>query len=143
MTSTNIFSGMNAERNSSRVLRPPGGGHTDVLGLSAQPDLPVKKTNRRNASSITEGIDPRPAPVEAPKPTSPVDKPEITPVEAPKAVENTSAANQVTREAPSEEKAAAAPTSEPVAAPKSEPAAVSQTTQRVRVPPGGFSSGLW
>lgn len=54
MTSTNIFTGMTGEKNSSRVLRPPGGGHTDIFGA---PDPPVKRDSGRNASSILEGRD--------------------------------------------------------------------------------------
>ncbi|KAJ8962843.1 hypothetical protein NQ318_001243 [Aromia moschata] len=61
MTSTSFNVGLNdSSRSSSRVLRPPGGGHTDIFGGQ---DLPqVKKDNGRNASSIMEGTNANPVP---------------------------------------------------------------------------------
>ncbi|KAJ8966395.1 hypothetical protein NQ314_003543 [Rhamnusium bicolor] len=54
MTSTKFNVGLGeTNRNSSRVLRPPGGGHTDIFA-DAEP-LQARKDNRRNASSIMEG----------------------------------------------------------------------------------------
>lgn len=68
MTSTNIFKGFGGnEKNSSKVLKPPGGGHTDIFGA---PDLPVKKDSGRNASSIMEGTN-----TTNEKPTTPVKAP--------------------------------------------------------------------
>ncbi|XP_018567224.1 jupiter microtubule associated homolog 1 [Anoplophora glabripennis] len=99
MTSTSFNVGLgDGSRSSSRVLRPPGGGHTDIFA-GAEP-LQVRKDNGRNASSILEGTNSNavpPSPVKAPAPPQP-------------------------------------PTTnnEPAAAPA-----------RGRVPPGGFSSGLW
>lgn len=98
MTSTNFNIGLGeSTRPSSRVLRPPGGGHTNIFG-SGDPE-PVRKDNGRNASSILEGT-------------------------------NTSA--------PPPSPAKPSPTS---TAPESKPAP--QQSQRSKVPPGGFSSGLW
>lgn len=108
MTSTSFNVGVDAEaKNSSRVLRPPGGGHTDIFGLK-EPIAPEvrKEDNRRNASSILEGT-------------------------------NT--------EIPSVNKCEKKPTPNPVQEKNDTAAKVeAQTTQgRTRVPPGGFSSGLW
>ncbi|ENN75607.1 hypothetical protein YQE_07841, partial [Dendroctonus ponderosae] len=52
MTSTNIYQGMHDTKNSSKVMKPPGGAHTDIFGA---PSLPVNRDSGRNASSITEG----------------------------------------------------------------------------------------
>lgn len=99
MTSTNFNIGLGeSARPSSRVLRPPGGGHTNIFS-EAQPE-PIRKDNGRNASSILEGTNTNPPPQKPAKPS------------------HTSTAS-VTQEAPS------------------------QQTQRTKVPPGGFSSGLW
>lgn len=99
MTSTSFNVGLNENsRNSSRVLRPPGGGHTDIFG-GEQP-VQVKKDNGRNASSILEGTNSNAVPP--------------SPVKAPPAPQQQTTNN--------------------------EPGAPSS---RARVPPGGFSSGLW
>ncbi|KAJ8916331.1 hypothetical protein NQ315_005026 [Exocentrus adspersus] len=101
MTSTRFNVGLNdTTRNSSRVLRPPGGGHTDIFGV-AEP-MPVKKDNGRNASSILEGTN-----VNAVPPS---------PVKVSSVPQNTNPIKN------------------------NEPAA---SASRTRVPPGGFSSGLW
>ncbi|KAG5872564.1 hypothetical protein JTB14_033981 [Gonioctena quinquepunctata] len=98
MTSTNFNIGLGeSTRNSSRVLRPPGGGHTDIFGA---PDPQVKRDNGRNSSSILEGTNngtAAPSPVKTPTGPPPMG---------------------------------------------SEPAAPQQARPN-RVPPGGFSSGLW
>ncbi|KAL1502020.1 hypothetical protein ABEB36_007233 [Hypothenemus hampei] len=52
MTTTNVFSGLTGDKNSSKVLKPPGGGHSDIFGA---PEPPVKRDSGRNASSILEG----------------------------------------------------------------------------------------
>lgn len=102
MSSTSFNVGLGgATRPSSRVLRPPGGGHTNIFG-AGEPE-PIKKDMGRNASSILEGTNaspPSPA-----KPTAVPDKP----------TSNQPAATQ------------SAATQAP----------------RSKVPPGGFSSGLW
>ncbi|XP_030762576.1 uncharacterized protein LOC115887314 [Sitophilus oryzae] len=98
MTSTGVNVGFSADKNSSRVLRPPGGGHTDIFGA---PDPPVKKDTGRNASSILEGTN-----------------------------------SQVAAPSPKKEAAPQPPQ-------KAEPPAADAAPARTRVPPGGFSSGLW
>ncbi|OWR51548.1 jupiter microtubule associated homolog 1-like isoform X1 [Danaus plexippus] len=139
MTSTSFNVGLNdGVRSSSRVLRPPGGGHTDIFGGEPEPprgrrpapalvdhiqhgqgDEPARPTNgattpnqngQANAPVQPSPVEAQPSPVEA-KPV------EAKPVEA---VEKSASPKAVT------------PTEPKVDAPK-----------RVRVPPGGFSSGLW
>ncbi|CAH0552069.1 unnamed protein product [Brassicogethes aeneus] len=115
MTSTNYNVGLTDGRNSSRVLRPPGGGHTPLFE-AAEP-LVARKDNGRNASSITEGrSEPKAAPQQVTTPT----------------------------EAPAAPTSNAAPTVTPVSAvAPTAPVAPVAASQRARVPPGGFSSGLW
>ncbi|KAJ3651068.1 hypothetical protein Zmor_017129 [Zophobas morio] len=74
MTSTNIFSGIQGERNSSRVLRPPGGGQTDVLGVNTGAPASPKKAP------------PKPVHVEEPKPKTPTVNNEKPKMETPAAV---------------------------------------------------------
>lgn len=125
MTSTSFNVGLgDGSRVSSRVLRPPGGGHTDIFSSEPEP----QQINRRGAPP-SSGIG---ALVGQDNP-----KPAISP-----------ATNQNGQSSPQE------PTSAPLPGPepkenraKPEPAAVQpakvDTPKRVRVPPGGFSSGLW
>nr|CAI5827083.1 unnamed protein product [Callosobruchus analis] len=99
MTSTSFNIGFgDGTKNSSRVLRPPGGGHTNIFASDDSPA--IRKDHGRNASSILEGTNQNA--VQA----SPVKKtPEPEP---PKPVQE-----------------------------------AQPTQQKQRVPPGGFSSGLW
>ncbi|CAG9764311.1 unnamed protein product [Ceutorhynchus assimilis] len=76
MTSTNVFMGL-ADKNSSKVLKPPGGGHTDIFGA---PEPPVRKNNGRNASSILEGTN-------VDKPTTPTSPTTPTKAAAPASVQ--------------------------------------------------------
>ncbi|EFA07355.1 jupiter microtubule associated homolog 1 [Tribolium castaneum] len=125
MTSTNIFTGVGGGRNSSRVLKPPGGGHTDVLGLSAPPERPQeKKINPRNISSITEGTNVNMTEAK------PVQKTEEKPV-------------QRAEETPKEpvKQATEAPKPSAPANQEAPPPPQNNGNSRGRVPPGGFSSG--
>ncbi|KAK9877426.1 hypothetical protein WA026_018539 [Henosepilachna vigintioctopunctata] len=112
MTSTSFNVGVDIEaKNSSRVLRPPGGGHTDIFGTK-EPTVPMaRKDDRRNVSSILEGTNQE-------KPSDVLNGNNVTHTK-----------HEEQKESPKEQ------TTVPVgqdAAPK-----------RGRVPPGGFSSGLW
>lgn len=54
MTSTNFQIGLPDSKSSSRVLRPPGGGHTDIFGVHGD-NIDVKtplKQNKHGQSSI-------------------------------------------------------------------------------------------
>ncbi|XP_005144298.1 jupiter microtubule associated homolog 1 [Melopsittacus undulatus] len=59
MTTTTTFSGMDPSgRNSSRVLRPPGGGSNFSLGFDEPKDQPVRRN--KMASSIFETPEEKP-----------------------------------------------------------------------------------
>lgn len=53
MTSTSFNVGMGNERNSSRVLKPPGGGHTNIFGESeVKVNSPRPKYDQQNSSNL-------------------------------------------------------------------------------------------
>lgn len=53
MTSTSFNVGMSGERNSSRVLKPPGGGHTNIFGESeVKLNSPRPKYDQQNSSNL-------------------------------------------------------------------------------------------
>ncbi|XP_030021283.1 jupiter microtubule associated homolog 1 isoform X2 [Manduca sexta] len=130
MTSTSFNVGLNdTARLSSRVLRPPGGGHTDIFGSEPEPprtgrrQVPqagqgdeVKATNGTDAPAANgQASTPEaPAPVEA-KVESPTKVESPAKIESPPKIDSPTKPEQAKMEPP----------------------------KRVRVPPGGFSSGLW
>ncbi|CAH2054968.1 unnamed protein product, partial [Iphiclides podalirius] len=148
MTSTPFSVGLSDEtRLSSRVLRPPGGGHTDIFGSEPEPqrlgrrpgpntavapppkaEEPAKPSNGASEASLNGSC--QPSPQEAPQPGAPAS----SPAEAP----------QPPQPPQPEPARAEAPQPGPAKAelPKPEPARA-EPPKRVRVPPGGFSSGLW
>ncbi|KAG5873177.1 hypothetical protein JTB14_035231 [Gonioctena quinquepunctata] len=101
MTSTSFNIGMADSRNSSRVLKPPGGGHSDIFGIHDNHELSTPNKRKNQPQTSLNGCFAE----EAVKPQ-----------------------NIVTEQTNDGEKEK-----------KEEPA----TSRRVRVPPGGFSSGLW
>lgn len=131
MTSTSFSIGMSGdERNSSRVLKPPGGGHTNIFGESeVHVPSPRPKYDQQNSSNLNfcmNTVDPN-LKIEQKKPegdkAATVDaapKPSAAPPSSAKC--NGSANGN-----------AAAPA--PASAPQSDGG------QSRRVPPGGFSSG--
>lgn len=53
MTSTSFNIGMSGDRNSSRVLKPPGGGHTNIFGESeVKVNSPRPKYDQQNSSNL-------------------------------------------------------------------------------------------
>ncbi|XP_062559010.1 uncharacterized protein LOC134223821 [Armigeres subalbatus] len=121
MSSTEFNIGLTSSaKTSSRVLKPPGGGHSDIFGspeLKANPPRP--KYNQQNSSNMN-GV------MGTTDPNLKVDQ-------VPAAPDNRS-------EAP----AAAFQEKPALASGGSEPSSQdSQGGNRARVPPGGFSSGLW
>lgn len=53
MTSTSFNIGMSSDRSSSRVLKPPGGGHTNIFGESeVKVNSPRPKYDQQNSSNL-------------------------------------------------------------------------------------------
>lgn len=53
MTSTSFNIGMHLDRNSSRVLKPPGGGHTSLFGADeVKANNPRPKHDQQNSSNL-------------------------------------------------------------------------------------------
>lgn len=136
MTSTEFSIGMSGERNSSRVLKPPGGGHTNIF--SGGPDAhhtpsPRPKYDQQNSSNLNfcmNTVDPNMKVVEQTKheaapPSKPAD-----------AGPKPAAAAPAAPSPPSSNGNGNAAASAPAAAPQSDGG-----TRGNRVPPGGFSSG--
>lgn len=114
MTSTSFNTGMHLERNSSRVLKPPGGGHTELFGGSEGEGEPKvinarPKYDQQNSSNLNFCMN-------TPDPNLLVQqkKKEKAEVCQPKHDQLTGAAAQAQQP---------------------------QDQSRSRVPPGGFSSG--
>ncbi|XP_046561838.1 jupiter microtubule associated homolog 1-like isoform X2 [Haliotis rubra] len=56
MTTTTKMSGLaDSEKPSSRVLRPPGGGSSDIFGTATAPASAPRQQNQRNGSNIFGG----------------------------------------------------------------------------------------
>lgn len=55
MSSTNFNVGLGEGRNSSRVLKPPGGGHTDIFGVHEEekPNI-IRKAPVNNINNFDE-----------------------------------------------------------------------------------------
>lgn len=116
MTSTNFSIGIEG-RASSRVLKPPGGGHTDIFGPNQD-----KKTSssfkQQQKSSVGDCL---------------IYNQSQTPNKQEFVAENTEITNSIVHQTETKKEVISInEKSTNVAAP-----------QRVRVPPGGFSSGLW
>ncbi|EAT38876.1 AAEL009274-PA [Aedes aegypti] len=121
MSSTEFNIGLNSAKTSSRVLKPPGGGHSDIFGtpeLKANPPRPkYNQQNSSNMNGVMGTMDPN-------------IKVEQVQAQDPQAeVETSKNASQA--------KLAQAAASNESASQDS------QSGNRSRVPPGGFSSGLW
>ncbi|XP_049885890.1 uncharacterized protein LOC126380489 [Pectinophora gossypiella] len=132
MTSTPFNVGLSDnKRLSSRVLRPPGGAHTDIFG--AEPE-PLKTRRHIPSGSVhvsTIGVDIR-APTNGTESHEQNGQASSEAAPPPETASTNNADNTGVNENP-------AKTEAPVAAqqPANAPA------KRVRVPPGGFSSRLW
>ncbi|XP_013186255.1 proline-rich protein 2 [Amyelois transitella] len=143
MTSTSFNVGLGeAPRMSSRVLRPPGGGHTDIFG--GDPEPPRGRRQFPGVANAGQGDEP-PKPQNGTSPTqngqAETPPQEVAPPPEPSPAQPESPAK--TEPAPESKPEPSPPQSSPTAAePKAEPPKV-EPPKRVRVPPGGFSSGLW
>lgn len=115
MTSTNFNVGMGDARNSSRVLKPPGGGHTDIFGIYQPQDQQTPRTKHKHPkSSIGDVFSTAGAPI-----------------------------NNTSSQKSEEEQPEAEPEPQPTVTEDAAPKPTVPTPQRARIPPGGFSSGLW
>lgn len=127
MTSTEFSIGMGSSRNSSRVLKPPGGGHTSIFGDAEVKVInPRPKYDQQNSSNLNfcmNTTDPNIL-VEQTKHEM------ATKTESPKTESNASSPSTTSATAP----AAAAVASV-------QQTAASQAAAPKRVPPGGHSSG--
>lgn len=115
MTSTNVNVGLSDGRNSSRILKPPGGGHTDIFGAQHDEE-PRAKPVHHNKTEISECF--------------------ATNLDNGKAVAK-EFDKQENNKAETDDKQATDENSKPAEEQKTAP------PSRVRVPPGGFSSGFW
>ncbi|XP_055852749.1 uncharacterized protein LOC129916675 [Episyrphus balteatus] len=118
MTSTELKIGLtNSARPSSRVLKPPGGGHTNIFGdVDTQVNAPRPKYNQQNSSNMN-------ACMNSEDPNKVVEK----------------IREELTTKSAQVEK----PSSEPKKSPTSDVSSSSNDSQQSkgRIPPGGFSSG--
>lgn len=151
MTSTEFNVGLGGGKSSSRVLKPPGGGHSNIFGgADAKPINPRPKYDQQNSSNLNFCMN-------TTDPNQKVEKIRANVVEAPVAKPAPSTEGNgngpppsapepvVQKPAPEPVSAPAAkPAARPAPTPAPEPVAAQQQSQgRSRVPPGGFSSGLW
>lgn len=113
MTSTSFNIGMSGDRNSSRVLKPPGGGHTNIFGESeVKVNNPRPKYDQQNSSNLNFCMNTTDANVLVVQPKQEIDVMQPGKVSDAKPIESSDNGNQ------------------------------DQSSQRGgRVPPGGFSSG--
>jgi len=108
-----------SERASSRVLKPPGGGHSDIFGApDTKPNHARPKYDQQNSSNISGALGTTDA--------NDIAEATAREIEAKKAVDR------------GESAAGAGPASDGSKA--AEPVAAGG---RGRVPPGGHSSGFW
>ena len=140
MTSTSFNIGFEDKtRLSSRVLRPPGGGHTDIFGGEPEP----QQGRRRHVEPVQHGQigEAMPNGDSAPKAEKAEAAPAAEPMAAPEPVAEVAPPAVEAAAAPSAAAAAATPAAAAAATPAA--AAAAEPQRRGRVPPGGFSSGLW
>ncbi|CAH1153743.1 unnamed protein product [Phaedon cochleariae] len=121
MTSTKFNIGLDEVKNSSRVLKPPGGGHTDIFGINGDNEFLTPNKRKNHPSSIT-GCFTHEENVRTDNRTK--DEGDVKNGNG-AADENTKPNHDTEGEEKKHDENNAAP------------------ARRVRVPPGGFSSGLW
>lgn len=145
MTSTQYSIGMSGDRSSSRVLKPPGGGHTNIFGESeVHVPSPRPKYDQQNSSNLNfcmNTVDPN-LKVE-------LKKPDVVKSEPAKPAAAADAGPKPSTPPAAAVAAAVAP-SPPASANGSNGHAAPQASIQSdggqargnsRVPPGGFSSG--
>ncbi|XP_072389626.1 uncharacterized protein [Diabrotica undecimpunctata] len=123
MTSTSFNIGLTGTKNSSRVLKPPGGGHTDIFGVNG--DSENTKPSKKQIIS----------------PTSITSCLCHEKEEKPK--ENDQLESILDKELNFEKKCNDNSFDDVKEAKNDEKKNIPEPPRRIRVPPGGFSSGLW
>lgn len=130
MTSTGFNIGFAEQKNSSRVLKPPGGGHTDIFGIKESNEMQTPNKKRNQPPTTINSCFMHEEPM---KPN------------------NTKNENEdITNGNQNEGKTDIDENTEPKVfnenkdeKEKTEQNETAVLPRRVRVPPGGFSSGLW
>ncbi|XP_066158773.1 microtubule-associated protein Jupiter-like [Euwallacea fornicatus] len=132
MTSTQFNIGLTTEKNSSRVLRPPGGGHNDIFGIGGQTEKVAPSGRRHHPQSTISSCFLAEAPNQA------------------KQTENECVIEKKGHSTVEEHVSKGTGTDEKDATEGEENGVNGGTgssqevvSHRVRVPPGGFSSALW
>ncbi|XP_049782201.1 myosin heavy chain kinase C-like isoform X2 [Schistocerca cancellata] len=131
------------------VLKPPGGGSSDIFGTAPVDQSPKRRTNYMQSSLFVEpeSVNTTPARVKSGEGTTTNGVKEASVTNGnDNANETTNINANVNNEntAASASAASAPAASAPAASTAtSSPARAATAPQRSRVPPGGFSSGLW
>ncbi|XP_077294681.1 uncharacterized protein LOC143917142 [Arctopsyche grandis] len=123
LSSSTISVGLSSEKMSSRVLKPPGGGHSNIFGPPEEESRPQRpKNNQQNSSMMCEIMG---KPVAPPAEKNFSNEPSPSQENAPRNVQmaDPKPAQESTRPAPAEK--------------------TDSCPARTKVPPGGFSSGFW
>lgn len=132
MTTTNLYSGI-GDKSSSRVLKPPGGGHSDIFGEPDACQIKARpKYNQQNSSNLSYCVGTKDANEKVAEGGAPLP-------EAAAAQPQNHSPLAAGRSAPTE----AAWTPNQNVTPPQAPQQGNGDQGKPRVPPGGFSSGFW
>lgn len=113
------------ERSSSRVLKPPGGGHSNIFGpADSKPTHARPKYDQQNSSNICGAL-------------GTADANDVAEATA-RVIEEKHGGNTTSAPGAANSSSSAAGATEQASAP-----AAGAPTGRGRVPPGGHSSGFW
>ncbi|KAG8201562.1 hypothetical protein JTE90_011235 [Oedothorax gibbosus] len=138
MTSTEFTVGLDGSRASSKVLRPPGGGSSDIFGMgSVQNNTPRAKPARGGGGGYSDifGVGPaqNSAPKSQPEPPSaqetPANQPEPPSMPEPSSQPEAPSTPQTQPEVPSTPETAVSSPPEPVSAPESNASAQNTPTK--------------
>lgn len=133
MTSTGTFQGFSDEKKkSSKVLKPPGGGSSDIFGAAPEETSP-RRVKNHNQSQLGSALFGDTAPNNSNSNETPRNKPDGNPVTGigyGESQNNGPAVQNGTTSSNSSEKS-------------NDTSPAAKVPARTRVPPGGYSSGLW
>lgn len=135
MTTTNLYSGI-GDKNSSRVLKPPGGGHSDIFGEPDACQIKARpKYNQQNSSNLSYCVGTKDANEKVAEGGAPL------PEGGGGAAEQSTSPKAAGRSVPSD--AAWTPNQAPQQQQQGGAPQSGSGDNKPRVPPGGFSSGFW